>query len=276
MIKITSCRVGASLAVLLLLHAGCQTPPVQPLTVAFIGNSYTYANSLPTIVQEIAQSAGFPRPVVGMSAPGGCTLMRHLVTAKTLELLDRGAPSGARWDVVVVQEQSQVPAWAAEDEAMRDLCLGGAEGLVRQIWLKNPKARIIFYETWARAPELWARKSDQVRKAGRDPQEMQQRIRAMYEKMAAKAVQAYPGRAGDVVIARVGDMWERNFKSPNSVVLHSGDGSHPAFAGSYLAGLVLFSAIYDEKPLKVSYKGSFPQADAAALRQLVGRKGNVE
>lgn len=252
----------------------CRSLPMvdrsRPLNVLFLGNSYTYYNALPTIFQEIVAGAGLPRPIVAMSAPGGCTLERHLRTPKSIELIEKGPPGGGRWDAIVLQEQSQVPAWAAEDPEMRRLFIGGADGVVRRIRACDADVPIIFYETWARAPSHWARQSKDVKGAGRDPVEMQQRVRAAYDEMAANALKrSVPGARGRVMIARVGDVWERNFAGRHPVTLHGGDGAHPGFAGSYLAGLVIAGNIYGDLSVRTRYDGKLPPADAAALRDLV-------
>ena len=261
------CGLAGFCAIIGLLTAGSRTmpsTPAQPLKALFLGNSYTRVNALPAIFQEIAVSAGYPKPEVASSTPGACTLSQHLNTPGSVELIDRGD-----WDVVVLQEQSQVPAWAAENEEFHRVFLSGAEGVVKRVREKNPDVKIVFYETWARAPVLWEKKSEQIKQAGCDAAEMQKRIREEYEKIASMAVKCMPpGTKGRVMLARVGDLWEQNFKSSKPLILHSKDGSHPAFAGSYLAGLVIFSNVYDVTPARVTYRGALAEEDAALLRKL--------
>lgn len=252
-------RVAGSLALWVILIGQAVAAEPKPLHVLFIGNSYTSVNSLPTIFQEMAASAGYPKPVVGASVPGGFTLAKHFDNEKTLGLIDRGAADGARWDVVILQEQSQTPALAEQFAEVRASFLGGVTNLCQRIKEKNPQARVVFYETWARHAELWEKNGKSLAPLGADAVEMQRRLRKWYEEAARLC-----GGAG---IARAGDFWEANYRSATPVRLHAGDGSHPAFAGSYVAGLAIFATVYDASPLKVSYAGKLSETEAANLRK---------
>ena len=244
--------------------------PARPLHILFIGNSYTSVNSLPSIFEQMAVSAGFPRPVVDSSTPGGWQLVKHLHGPETLAKIDGGAKDGARWDVVVLQEQSQTPAVAEESDSVRRSFLDSVTGLYDRIKMRNPGARVVLYETWARHADVWNNSPKDAQNVGRNPAEMQARLRKWNETAARQIIQS--GRIGSrnsVLIARVGDFWELHYKSGSPVRLHIKDGSHPEFAGSYLAGLVMFATIYDTSPLKVAWQGSLPEATATALRTLV-------
>jgi len=93
-------RLAALLLLLLLVPAaGAQ----DTLRVLFVGNSHTYTNNLPALVRLLAEGAGHPLQT-GMSAPGGSTLRQHAAHEPT-----RTAILAGDWDLVVLQEQSQVP-----------------------------------------------------------------------------------------------------------------------------------------------------------------------
>ena len=242
----------------------------RPLHVLFIGNSYTSVNALPSLFEQMVVSAGFPKPVVASVTPGGWFLVKHLQSTNTLARIDSGASDGARWDVVVLQEQSQTPALAETSDNSRQSFLGSAVGLYDRVKAKNPAARVVLYETWARHADLWKDSVKDVRNLGRDPVEMQSRLRKWYENAARQiARESKSSRRNDVVIARVGDFWEINYKSATPVRLHAKDGSHPEFVGSYLAGLVMFATLCETSPLKVAWQGRLPEAEATRMKQLV-------
>ena len=241
------------------------------LHVLFIGNSYTSVNSLPFIFEQMVASAGFPKPVVDSATPGGWQLVKHLQSAETLAKIDGGASDGARWDVVVLQEQSQTPAMAEVFDNARQSFLNGVAGLYCRIKARNPAARVVLYETWARHADLWNDSAKGVQNLGRSPAEMQARLRKWYENAAKHIVRNSTSRKTDVLIARAGDFWELNYNSADPVRLHAKDGSHPEFVGSYLAGLVMFATIYDTSPLKVAWLGNLPESDATGMKNLVAR-----
>ncbi len=70
-------------------------------------------------------------------------------------------------------------------------------------------------------------------------------------------------------MAQVGDAWELNYASKEPLRLHTADNSHPAFAGTYLAALVIFGRTHGlpkETPdWKGDAKGSVDDATAARL-----------
>ena len=118
--------------------SSCQykVPKGNPLNVLFIGNSYTSTNSLPTIFQEIAVSAGYALPVVNPSTPGGYTFQEHLASSATCSMI-----SSQPWDVVIMQEQSEVPAAAQTMPQVNQSFLSGFEGLYKLVKESNPEAR---------------------------------------------------------------------------------------------------------------------------------------
>jgi hypothetical protein len=229
-----------------------------PRRILFIGNSYTGVNQLPTVFGEIVKSAGAGTPVIKSSTPGGQTLMQHCtVQPKSLAAIDEGG-----WDVVVLQGHSQEAARAEVNEKIRADFLAGARQLCERVRAKSPAARIYFYETWARHPDFWSAK-DFNPEVGKDPKEMQARIRKWYAEAAALC------QATAVVPA--GDAWELNALDAPPLRLHQKDNSHPEFAGTYLNALVFYRVIYQPKDLKVAYRGKATEAEAARLQGLAGR-----
>ena len=72
--------------------------------------------------------------------------------------------------------------------------------------------------------------------AGYDPTSMQATLREAYKKAADD---------NDGIYAPVGDAWEVSLGTNPDLVLHSGDGSHAAMTGSYLAAAVFVGLLGD-------------------------------
>ena len=70
----------------------------------FIGNSYTSVNEMPGWVAQIASSKG-DSLFNDQKTPGGYTFKLH-----SQDTLTRAAISSRPWDLVILQEQSQLPA----------------------------------------------------------------------------------------------------------------------------------------------------------------------
>ena len=223
----------------------------DPQRILFIGNSYTGVNKLPDVFVEVVKSSGRPAPVVKSSTPGGRTLKQHLAIAGSMKLVDDGG-----WDVVVLQGQSQEPAIAETDETVRKEFLESSAELCKRVRAKSPKAKIYFYETWARHADYWkaAKKGPDV---GADPKEMQTRLRKWYGVVA---------KDNGATFVPCGDAWELNYASSAPVRLHTSDHSHPEFVGTYLNALIFFGKIYDVKAPAPNWNGKLGDAQAKLMQ----------
>lgn len=235
----------------------------HPLSVLFIGNSYTSANSLPTIFQEIAVSAGHARPTVESDMPGGYTFAEHFMSSTTRSMI-----SDQHWDIIVMQEQSEVPSAAQTMPEVNKSFIDGFDGLYQLVKESSPEARVILFETWARNADLWSNGTANPVWDGENPSDMMQRLKAGYEEAAQSVVnQGEP----PVEIARVGELWDINYRSNTPIRLHDTDGSHPNFAGSYLAALDIFATVYNQLPKDITYHGTLGEKEADILKDLVSR-----
>ena len=223
----------------------------DPQRVLFIGNSYTGVNKLPDVFVGVVKGSGRQAPVVKSSTPGGRTLKQHLAIAGSMKLVDEGG-----WDVVVLQGQSQEPAIAEKDESVRKDFQESAAALCVRVRAKSPKAKIFFYETWARHADYWkaAKKGPDV---GADPKEMQARLRKWYGVVASD---------NGATFVPCGDAWELNYASAAPVRLHTADHSHPEFVGTYLNALIFFGKIYDVKAPAPNWNGKLDDAQAKLMQ----------
>ena len=112
---------------------GCEGGP--EISVLFIGNSYTYFNDLPTMVAEVACSAGY---VINQdsSAAGGYSFGSHLNDANTQAKI-----AAQPWDLVILQNQSQIPGFP-ESQVMSQ-SVPNAEGLVALIEANHPDTEVM-------------------------------------------------------------------------------------------------------------------------------------
>ena len=207
------------------------TPDVR---VLFLGNSYTQFNGMTDMVAALAADAGSEFEVVAITQ-GGATVADLLARRDVQTTV-----AEPDWDFVVIQGQSYEPLLQPlvfEDAAVELAGLVSVAG-----------AEPVFFETWARVAghELY----DQPWSGG-DPAGMQALLHAAY------------GAASDAsggTLAPAGQGWALCVDGSPEIVLHSGDGSHPSVAGSYLAAAV-FYAVMSEGP--VEGNGWWPDALAA-------------
>jgi hypothetical protein len=195
------------------------------LRVLFLGNSYTYVNDLPGTFAALARAGGH-RVEVGMVAAGGETLAGHVASADTTARLQPG-----RWDVVVLQEQSEIPADAHARQGGMEPAAATLAATIRGIG-----ARPVLFETWAHEggwPE------DGL--AGYDV--MQAAIDAGYDEASA---------ALSVPVVPVGAAWSAAHTARPDLPLWQSDGSHPTLEGTWLAAAVFYAALLGADPVAVA------------------------
>ena len=206
------------------------------LSVLFIGNSYTSYNNLPLLVKNLSTSAGKTLNI-DSNMPGGYLMSSHLNDATTLSKISQG-----NWDYVILQEQSQIPTidyYRYNDmyPAMTDL-----KSVIEQY---NPCAKIITYMTWGR------------RFGGQqcDPSGTYcSPVFANFNHMQDSLTSAYLeiSELLNIQCAPVGVTWQ-NILNDTTLVLHSGDNSHPNIDGSYAAALNIFSSIWKQGTSGLTY-----------------------
>jgi hypothetical protein len=149
----------------------------------------------------------------------------------------REAIAAARYDYVVLQEQSTLPV--KNSARMRENIL-----LFDEV-IKASGARTALYMTWARQHEP----------------ENQQTIADAYTSVGSEI---------GATVVPVGRAWQRFLSEHASPALHDKDRSHPTPAGSYLAACVFYSVLFGESPegIEAPVEG-LGGDDAALLRAAV-------
>jgi hypothetical protein len=215
------------------------TPELAPTRVLFIGNSLTLVNSLPEIFAELARS-GDHSVDVDMSAQGGQTLADHASSPSTL-----GKLADQSWDFVVLQEQSRVPAIAAQRSQQMVPAVRLLDGKIGEIG-----ASTLLFMTWA--------SRDGLPGAGfEDYAAMQAAIEAGYLEVA--------GEIG-AMVAPVGVAWQRALEGDTQLALWQRDGSHPSLEGTYLAACVFYATLLGQSPEGSSYLAGLPEQTARFLQ----------
>jgi hypothetical protein len=235
---------AASLLVLGLSgQLGCGYPgDSAPCTrVLFVGNSYTSVNDLPSVFAKLARSGGHRVEIRGATADGA-TLADHAASSATASAL-----TSAKWDVVVLQEQSQVPAI---EQFRQTQMYPAARRLVATV--RKTDAQPMFFVTWAHR-DGWPENG-----------------LVSYGSMQAAIDDAYLSIAEElgVGLAPVGYAWQTLLGQETSSGLWKDDGSHPTEKGTYLAACVFYAAIFHESPRGLTYRGNLSIAEASTVQEV--------
>lgn len=208
--------LGALVLFLFWADAHAAAPRVMkksPLSVLFIGNSYTYVNDLPGVVVAMAK-AGKPKLNTPSYTVSGASLIEFWEEAehdKARSLVKQGG-----FDYVVLQDQSMMPCTAPQ----QTLKFGGKWAQLAHYGKSKP----VFFLTWAhRTPDGSAFDAA-----------MQDELTAVYRRLAQE---------NDALLAPVGEAWRRWYQRHPAESLHAEDGSHPNALGTYLAGCVFYAVL---------------------------------
>jgi hypothetical protein len=213
------------------------------VSVLFIGNSYTYANNLPVMVEDLATSLG---DVVYQSShtQGGATLSTHAGNAATYTAIQ-----SEPWDFVVLQAQSQEPSFP--DNQVDAQTLPYAEQLADSVYANRFCSDVMMFMTWGRenGDPQWAPISTY--------DGMQERLRSAYMRMA-DSVQGS--------VSAVGSAWKYVRDNYPMINLYTTDGSHPNVAGSYLAACTFYASLFRKTPVGSTYYSSLDANTAGILQ----------
>lgn len=227
------------------------TQPEQktPLSVLFIGNSYTYYNDMPhTIFAAIAEAAGYEPNIISVTG-GGWSLYQHAnpmdQCGNKVMLKHLVSKNVYMFDYVVLQEQSMRPA-------SNDLATfyDATRTLVERA--KAIYAQPIMYCTWGRRSD-----SDYLIQAGLTNETMTWKLAASYTAIAEEL---------DIPVGYVGLAFYEVYTGNSGIELYDPDTSHPSYAGSYLAAMTLFAQMTGVDPTTINYNGDLSAEDAAVLK----------
>jgi hypothetical protein len=206
-------RYVASAALALLLIITCSGRELarreasEGLRVLFIGNSLTYTNDLPSLVEAMAKAAGRKRFTHKSVVFGGFSLEDHWNRGDARRAIAEGG-----WDVVVLQ---QGPSALPES---RRLLIEYTRRFSREI--RAAGARPAVYMVWPSTgrPGDFDAVSESYRLAAEDVGGM-----------------LFPA----------GEAWRAAWRRDPGLALYSPDGLHPTMAGSYLSALVIYEQLYE-------------------------------
>jgi hypothetical protein len=220
--------------------------------VLFIGNSYIYTNDVPLLLKQMVTSFKDTFDY-DQNTPGGYTLQAHSADVTTI-----GKINAQNWDVVIVQEQSQRPAFdPAQVQQDTYPYARKIDSLVKDHYSCS---ETMFMMTWG------YKNGD----GGNCPfyppictyAGMQARLRESYLEMTMN---------NNASVAPVGAAWKMARDSFPTIDLYSPDNSHPSLHGSYLETCVLYASIFHKNPLGSTFTAGLPAADAEKLQRIAGR-----
>lgn len=238
--------------------ASSSSPPAVPISVLFIGNSFTYFNDLPYCVTQLCRQNGDLNVETVAVTKGGESLLGHSTTPRV-----KAALTSRKWDYVVLQDHSGQPGDARGKRKETIQCL--LEFYLPTISENHPGTVILLYETWGHQHKCVTEKYQQAYPDFPTMQEATTVGIRMYHKALVEAgatmTRIVPvGRAFELVYnagvnskevkeTSVGLKEARPASSQLFSQLYSPDTFHPSKFGTYLSACCFYTVLTGRSPI---------------------------
>lgn len=230
-------------------HANVSVPEfTNEINVLFIGNSLTSTNNLPKVIASIAQSKG-KNIKYTKYLKAGARLSRHARDKKLSSVIRE-----QRWDYVVLQEQSQFPAF--DEWQLRNDMYPYVDNLIQKVRHASHETKIVFYVTMAH--KNGDRMNRKVVPENATYLGMQNRIIRTYKYLAEQY---------DELLAPVGVVW-REMRSKHPEIRLYTDDRHPTIAGTYLAACAFYSTFFTDQCQGGKIVSKLPQSEGILIQKI--------
>ena len=234
--------------------------PKDVTRVLFIGNSYTYYNHYPMMLKEIAWHEGHELEC-GYYTHGGYTMKQHLA-----DHVSRQAVANGGFDYAFLQDQS-LHSLRIGTDVDQDV-VGYMGKMVAEVQKYSPNAKCIIELTWGRRDGNNATKGKKLESLVNGHPEFFTDY-ATNQRLMIKNTTAMAQQLG-VGLSPVGLAWEIVRNERPDIDLYVKDGSHPSYAGSYLAAAVGYLTLFKE-PFKADTPVRLDPEVAKYLRSVAER-----
>jgi hypothetical protein len=215
------------------------------MRVLFVGNSFTFKNSLPALVHDLAVGDPGATPIFSVEyAAPGWSLHQAAKDDRLARLLHE-----VHWDVVVLQEKSWLLSFP-EEQWRRDT-YPGARDLHEQISAAG--ARTLLFMTWGYVRGDRRHEPDDTYAA------MQTRLANGYSKLGAEL---------GAQVAPAGLAWAEALHRDPGLDLWASDGQHPGRLGSYLAACVFYALLSGREPTQSRFTAGIEPRQARLLQRV--------
>jgi hypothetical protein len=226
------------------------TSTVNAKHVLFIGNSYTYYNSMPSMVEKMAASLG-DNLITQRQTVGGTSLEAHFANTQTTGTIQQGG-----WDYVVLQDNSTRPS--SDDAYVQEHVFPFAAQLSDMARQYSSCADVVFYQTWGRKNGDAA--SCPTLPAVCTYEGMDDLLQLRYGQMATD---------NDALLSPVAAVRRQIRLQYPALELYISDESHPTLLGSYVSALTFNTVLYRKDPTLITYNSTLSATEANQVKAIV-------
>lgn len=217
---------------------------IHKRNILFIGNSFTFFNDLPLMLEKLTAAAGEEIHTEAVLR-GGAYLHDFVNPEDEIGQKLREVYPTREWDYIVLQDQSFNPAGNPED------CLRSAAALCSMM---KGNARFLFYSTWA-----YEDGTEKLSGTGMTYDEMLAALTETYQEAA---------EANGGIRVPVGAAFAKLYREHPEIILYEPDNFHPSAAGSYAAACLFYKAVTGNSPENLGTPEGVNECDAMLIREI--------
>lgn len=189
----------------IVLIGGFLSVAAQTTKILFVGNSLTYTNNLPSLVEQEAKSRGVKVKTMTLAYPN-YAIIDHWNDGEVQKYI-----KSEKYDFVVIQQGP-----SSQSEGRRMLIEDGAK--LRKL-CDQSGSRLVYFMVWP--SQTYYSTFDGVIKNHKDA-----------------------SKQNDAILCPVGEAWKAYFDNTGDYSLYGSDGFHPSPKGSRLAAEVIVDTLF--------------------------------
>lgn len=227
------------------------------LDILFIGNSHTYFNDMPYLLDSLADAGGHDLRI-SVSGVGGATLLQHYQYQPTLDSL-----AARDWDLVVLQEHSLltfIPYW-------RDVSFYSYAGRFNDMIQEQGGQSVLFAHHARSNPSGPYCIDGYCSESIRDYAHQQSLMSQSYAHLADSL---------GTLLVPVGDVWADVHEDQPLLPLWHGDNLHASAEGGYLTACIFYRYLLNESPEDLPFYGSLAPERARQYQTYAGLTLDVD
>lgn len=209
----------------------------KAVKILMIGNSYTWFNKMPEMLEKISSSAGVKTKVTSVTC-GGASLKHFADKSTRIGRRVNQLLKSQKWDYVILQDRHFYPI--AYPERLYDAVLD------LKPRIEAAGAKTVLFMTWA--PYGYSKDYSMYKNVVKGRENYQKQVQEIYETTAKEANALVVPAGLSVTKADKADIVKRLLRR---------DGSHPNYAGSYVTACTIFKTLFPNSSDTITYYGRF-------------------
>jgi hypothetical protein len=195
-------------------------------------------------LREIIASSGVLRPIVDAVTQGGESLEGHSYQTRLPEVLRQGAkPDGAPWDVVVLQEKSDLILQAGLNTTLAERSMKAARTISTFSRMRNPAVLMIMLQAGLPHPESFNATPENRAAFPKGASDYAKVTEQGCRRIMLGLRESFAGSEAQALACPAAKFWAAMMERYPGLNMHDADKGHPGPRATWLSALALAGTI---------------------------------